>query len=184
MLVYLLTNQVNGKYYVGKTVSFKLHKYLSNKRWHARQDATVGRNEPLIRAMRKYGVESFSEEILSIGRDKEHLSLLEKLWIILLDSRNPEVGYNILSGGENQYQPTCSEDTKRKISLANKGRKPKPYVRTEEHKRQTSLRFKGRKRKEGEHRGGRQKGYFVDEAGRESRRQGALKRWERRVSIS
>jgi len=189
MLIYILTNLVNGKYYVGKTKMENLHHYLSQKRCQVRKAASIGRTDPIISAMRKYGIENFSSEILSQTDTHEQLCELEKLWILALDCRNPKIGYNIMAGGEHVYRKPCAEETKRKIGLANKGRKPVPYIRTEKHRQQISERVKGK------HYG---KGIphphvVVSDAGREVRRQCALAQWQdparrpdknRRVSIS
>lgn len=144
MQVYLLINEVNGKYYVGKTVSKNLNKYLSVKRWAARHNKNLGM--PLVRAMRKHGVENFSTSVLAKVDNPAQLLELEKVWIIALDSRNPRYGYNVCAGGIGTTGLACSEERKQKIGLANKGRTPKGYVRTEEHKRQLRERMKGNRR--------------------------------------
>lgn len=135
MQVYLLTNLVNGRYYVGRTVNPDLHDYLSVKRWAARHDKVP--SMPLIRAMRKYGVENFKAEVLTTTDSIKQLDELERLWIAVLDAQH--FGYNVAAGGSGASRP-CSEDTKRKIGIANKGRKPAGYVRTEKHKQQLSER--------------------------------------------
>lgn len=171
MLVYILTNLVNGKYYVGKTVLSNLRKYLSTKKWQARKGL---RTQPLLAAMRKYGFENFEAEVLSIATTREELCELEKLWILLLDCRNPKIGYNILAGGEHVYRAPCTEETRRKMRLAAVGRKPLPYVRTEAHGKQISNRITGTHYGKGiPH-----KTYNISEAGREARRQAALKQWQ------
>lgn len=140
MQVYLLTNLINGKYYVGKTVSKNLTRYLSGKRWAARHGQC--RTMAIVNAMAKHGVDNFSSSVLAVAASREQLDALERLWIIVLDSRNSAIGYNISAGGGGASRP-CSEETKRRIGIANKGRKPKIYVRTEEHRQQLRDRMQG-----------------------------------------
>jgi group I intron endonuclease len=133
MQVYLITNLATGKYYVGKTVSANLNRYLSVKRWAARHGQVKGM--PIVASMAKHGIESFVTQTLAQAESAEQLDMLERLWIAALDALNPNVGYNISAGGGGSRR-SCSLATKRKIGLANKGRKPKGYIRTEKHRQQ------------------------------------------------
>jgi group I intron endonuclease len=144
MYVYLLTNKINGKYYVGKTSNKNLNSYLSKKRWDARYRPDM--SIPVIRAMAKYGVDNFLVDILAIPITIEELNILERIWIIILDSRNPLFGYNVWPGGDiGRLGIPCSEEAKLKIGIANKGRKPVGYVRTELHRKQLRNRMLGNK---------------------------------------
>lgn len=145
MQVYLLTNLINGKYYVGKTVNPNLRQYLTNNKfWAATSDKgkKYWHRMPIIAALRKYGIENFTAEVLTRATNDDELNMFERLWITALDSRNPAIGYNLSAGGEGMRFPK-SEDAKRKIGLANKGRKPKGYKRTELHLQQRRDAMKG-----------------------------------------
>jgi len=133
---------VNGKYYVGQTKKKDLHKYFTFKKWCAR----TGRSNhmPVIYAIAKYGWENFTVDILALPKTMEQMNDLERAWIIVLNSRNPELGYNLAIGGGKVCIP-LSEETKAKIGAANKGRKPKGYIRTELHRQQLRDRMKGNK---------------------------------------
>ena len=168
--VYLLENTVNGKYYVGKTVSHSLNSYLSVKRWAARHGKA--QNMPVVRAMQKYGISAFRATVLVTADSAESLSELERLWIIVLDARNPHIGYNISAGGGGARRP-CSLETRLKIGRANKGRKPVGYARTAEHSQQVRERMKGNK-----HGKGRGLGHAVSAEEREKHRQNAIKQWD------
>ena len=146
MLIYILENTVNGKYYVGKTRSNNLHDYLSVKRWGARHGKIKGM--PVVAAMAKYGIDKFEARILTTAETDEQLNQLERLWIAVLNARDPKIGYNIAPGGEAVRSGPLSEEHKKKIGLANKGRRPKPYVRTAKHRQQISDRSKGKKASE------------------------------------
>lgn len=92
--IYCITNQINGKQYVGKTV------YSVTKRFqeHCR-DSKKERCEkrPLYDAMNKYGTENFIvEELLEC--DNLELDSYEKLYIEKLDTYKN--GYNATIGGD------------------------------------------------------------------------------------
>jgi len=144
MFVYLLTNKINGKYYVGKTTHRNLNSYLSAKRCFANKNKNIGM--PIVKAMSEFGVDNFTVEVLSTPSSVEEMDNVEKLWIILLDSRKKELGYNVcLGGGTGRLGVKTSQETKDKIGLANKGRKPKGYIRKALHKQQLRDRMKGNK---------------------------------------
>lgn len=113
-IIYLLTNKVNGKIYIGQT-SVGLE-----ERWRGHCSSAVsGSNYHLHNAIRKYGPDAFIKEVL------EHTTVVEVndreiYWIAELQAR--EHGYNMTDGGEGMRGWSPSEDTRIKISLANKGR--------------------------------------------------------------
>lgn len=109
--IYLATCLENNKVYVGQT-----HAYLSKRRW-----AHINRKDYddfFHRALRKYGVRSFQWEILNQVETKQGANNLERLWIILLRSRDREFGYNLTAGGDGSFGHLQSEDTKRKRSVS------------------------------------------------------------------
>ena len=85
--IYKTTNKVNGKVYIGQ------HKGEFNQRY-------LGSGKLLKRAVQKYGVESFSVELLSYCLTKQELDSLEKEYIEFYDSTNINIGYNIAFGGQ------------------------------------------------------------------------------------
>jgi hypothetical protein len=50
-------------------------------------------------AIRKYGKDAFSHEVLEICHDLEVANLAEECWIEFYDTRNPEKGFNLAKGG-------------------------------------------------------------------------------------
>ncbi len=86
MIVYKTTNLINGKIYVGKD--------------EGRNPGYLGSGDILKKAIEKYGKENFKKEILEICNIQEQLCEREKFWIKKLDARNPEIGYNIMEGGQ------------------------------------------------------------------------------------
>ena len=90
--IYCIKNKVNGKCYVGKTLS------SIEKRFHEhcceRHRST---ERPLYRAMNKYGIENFEVNLLE-ECDYRTLSEREAYWISQLDTYNN--GYNATLGGD------------------------------------------------------------------------------------
>ncbi len=94
MLIYQVTNLLNGKIYVGQTtktleVRFAQHMQLNRKR----------SCRLLQLAIRKYGALNFVIEALQCAIHKGYLNELESYWIKKLESFGPK-GYNLTSGGD------------------------------------------------------------------------------------
>jgi len=134
--IYLITNHINGKYYVGKTRK-PVHLRLLE---HVKVALGKERNyrSHLQGAMRKHGPDKFAIEVLATAESEKQANALEKLWIIALRATEQSVGYNISGGGDGFSDPTGS--IKRKISETLKGRKLSP-----ERCKQISLCVRGRK---------------------------------------
>ena len=111
-IIYKTTNLVNGKIYIGQD-RYNNPKYL-------------GSGTALCNAIKKYRRKNFKKEILE-QCTLEELNEREVYWITFYDSMNPEVGYNLTSGGKQRC--FFSEESKKKISDGNKGK-----IRTEEFK--------------------------------------------------
>ena len=112
--IYKITNQTNGKIYIGQTKN-PSHRWSAHK-CEAKRDKL---QLPIYHAFRKYGIESFSFEIIEICENLEKANEMEVKHITEYDSRNPDNGYNVSPGGLN-FEMT--EETKKKISDGNKGK--------------------------------------------------------------
>lgn len=114
-LIYLLA--INGKPYIGQTKQtfeqrLKGHKKTSKNPNDSSYDL------PLYRAIRKYGWEKLTPEIMENDIDDTELNDREIFYISLYDTMIPK-GYNMTSGG-NQLM-VCSNETKEKMRItANK----------------------------------------------------------------
>lgn len=90
MVIYLVTNKINGKKYVGQTI-----RPLS-ERWkdHCRaKDKNYFHN-----AIRKYGADNFTREVIDTAETVEELDEKEIYWIAKLNTLFPN-GYNLKEGG-------------------------------------------------------------------------------------
>lgn len=92
MVVYKITNKINGRSYVGITrhdAIFRIRNHFSVKRSGA----------PLLKkAMLKHGIKNFEWSVIDIASSIDELCKKEVLWIKKLKTMAPR-GYNILPGG-------------------------------------------------------------------------------------
>lgn len=127
MVIYLTTNLINGKKYIGRD-SKNDPKYF-------------GSGHALLRAMKKYGKHNFKKEIIEECASFDELERREEYWLNYYDAGGSEEFYNMhnhSSGGAlgmNITQETrkklrdlnlgkkLSEETKRKMSESTKGKK-------------------------------------------------------------
>lgn len=115
--VYLVSCSATPKRYIGIT-SRSVAKRWKRHLWQAR-----GRKKTLLhRAISKYGPSSFSIEILEECPDRPSLNAAERRHIRELGTIFP-LGYNLTEGGEGTSGYLHSDETKIKVSIANKGRK-------------------------------------------------------------
>jgi group I intron endonuclease len=93
--IYRITNNSNGKLYIGQT------QRTTEQRWAAHiQVANQGKDLFFYRAVRKYGAENFTLDEIATCGTKQWANFLEKMWILLLNTTNPDAGYNSTKGGE------------------------------------------------------------------------------------
>lgn len=85
--IYMTTNLINGKKYIGK------HKGELN-------DPYLGSGTLLLRAIKKYGKENFKKDILYISKDEKENNIKEKEFIKVYNAVNDNNFYNIHEGGD------------------------------------------------------------------------------------
>ena len=90
--IYQITNDINGKIYIGKTERSIEERFAEHCRSCLRQEAE---QRPLYRAMRKYGTEHFHIELLEKTDFPEER---ETYWIE--QKRSYKEGYNATLGGD------------------------------------------------------------------------------------
>lgn len=151
--IYKITNQINGKIYIGKTIlpiekRLKRHFYLAAKKV----------NRYLYDAINKYGKVNFIIELI----EECEYDLANEREIYYIDSyksNNKEFGYNMTIGGDGGRMPEeslkkmilkktgmkLSEEHKLKISKANKGRNPHEWSEESKMKLSNSLKKSGHK---------------------------------------
>jgi group I intron endonuclease len=107
--VYLITNRVNRKIYVGQTTvtsakRFSTHVMMARRNPH----------QDIDRAIRKYGKNNFIVSLLSYADSQEELNRLEIRYIAELRSHLSDIGYNRTFGGRNNGRWT--DQAKQKLS--------------------------------------------------------------------
>lgn len=114
MIVYLVTNRVNGKVYVGQISC--VGKTLA-KRW--REHQLYPANSHFASALKKYGVANFETTVLYEAKMVQELNAMETFFIVLYQSHKPENGYNqAISGGAPMLGRKHSMETRGKISAS------------------------------------------------------------------
>lgn len=98
--VYKITNNINNKLYVGITSRKRVNDRWSQHRCMGKTEYE-GDNSLLHKAMRKYGVDCFSFEVIE-EVDNSLLFEREKYWIAYYNSKTPN-GYNLTDGGERTF---------------------------------------------------------------------------------
>jgi group I intron endonuclease len=95
-IIYLITNRVNGKKYVGQSVG-KLR-----ARWKGHKRAACRVNPPcaIHKAIRKYGLDAFTVDVIS-EYSEDCLDFAEIFFIKLFNTYGKH-GYNMTAGGESQ----------------------------------------------------------------------------------
>ena len=148
MIIYKITNLLNGKIYIGKTIQ-PIHKRFSKHKVFR-----PGYISYITRAINKYGEENFKIEAIYNAEAWENLFELEKYFIENMNSKHPN-GYNMTDGGEGNnggifpesakkilreknLGKKLSEETKKKIGDGSRGKKM-----SEEFKRNLSKMRKG-----------------------------------------
>ncbi len=113
MLIYKATNRINGKVYVGQTTS-------DNLRIRIGRHMSYG-TQYFPRALRQYGIESFTFEIIDRASTQPELNAKEKQWIAALNSMCPN-GYNLTAGGFGTSGWKASDEVRAKVSAAKRGK--------------------------------------------------------------
>ena len=113
--IYLITNLVPGKVYVG--MSSNIHRRWLDHRNKLRKGTHP--NPHLQSAWVRYGESEFRFEVLQVELDLTKLQELERHYINHLRALNPDYGYNLSSGGSINY--IRSPETRARMSAAHKG---------------------------------------------------------------
>ena len=120
MIVYKVTNRINGKVYIGQTVQ------TLEQRWKQHCCKSSG-CKALHLAIEKYGSENFTVEQIDVACDREELNQKEQYWIQHYNSLSPN-GYNLTAGGDGCPGYAHSDETKELLSALKAGRPGVPHT--------------------------------------------------------
>ena len=116
--IYLYTNKINGHQYIGQTNN--LQKRFNGHRSDSFNINSHSYNYPLHNAIRKYGIENFSFEVLESGLTQEQANERERFWIKEKKTHISQGGYNITYGGDGHAVEKLSwEELKNKGKIFN-----------------------------------------------------------------
>ena len=139
--IYLITNRINGKQYVGQTSRSLKRRFYE----HSRHKSAIGK------AIKKYGRENFTIETIDVCETFEMANEREQYWIAFYGCVAPN-GYNLTEGGKNGAR---SEETCRKLSIIakkNGSRPPVPPKKVSLKKQQTPEQIHAKRVKAGQRR--------------------------------
>ena len=120
MLIYKATNLENGKVYVGQTK----RSLEVRKKQHLYDASSCRLNTYFHKAIRKYGVDKFTWEIIAECSTRETLIRFEIKAIAYYKEREAGV-YNLTDGGEGLTGYVASAETRRKIGLKSRRKRSK-----------------------------------------------------------
>lgn len=106
MIIYKVTNNVNGKIYIGQTIRTIDERISEHQR---KKNSLIGK------AIKRYGIESFTIESIETVTTIEMLNNREIYWIKHFKCMVPN-GYNQCVGGNNTMGFTHREESKQKMS--------------------------------------------------------------------
>ena len=145
--IYVITNLINNKMYIGQAKQYKIngycHGYLGRWKSHLAELKMTDKGCRILNnAMKKYGVENFSVELVLSCKLNE-IDWFEQFCISYFETLHPN-GYNIRSGGKDGYHCQNSRELMRQKKLgSNNHNFGKP--RTAETKQKISFAKKGDK---------------------------------------
>lgn len=114
--VYVITNLVNNKIYIGKTNKTPENR-LRRHFYGSAKSSTY-----LARAIVKHGRDVFVVRSLVEVDSDEEASKLEKFFIRCLESTNSEIGYNLTLGGDGICGYKHTEASKKQCGISNIGK--------------------------------------------------------------
>lgn len=117
-IIYMHTNKLNGKFYIGQTCQSLEKRAGSNGESYRGCDR-------FYQAIKEYGWNNFEHTVLFSGLSSDEANALEELLITSVRSYDPSIGYNIAMGGsgmtsERSKALWAKPEYRARISEANK----------------------------------------------------------------
>ena len=97
--IYKITNNINNKIYIGK----KVGNTFDETYW--------GSGTKLKNAIKEFGIHNFTKEVIEWCSTMDILRDRERYWIKCLNSRDPNIGYNIKKGREDRKLNSHNQET-------------------------------------------------------------------------
>lgn len=103
--IYKITNLINGKIYIGK------------RKGSSFDDAYWGSGIKFTKALQEFGKSNFKRELVEWCSTEDILREREHYWIDTLNSRDPNIGYNMKKGYESNEKSDYTKNNSQIISL-------------------------------------------------------------------
>jgi len=135
MFLYVVTNLVNGKQYVGIAIDYE-------RRW---REHRCGHGSKLVyQAVKKYGAKNLDFKVICKGTEA-YVKEMEVRAIRMLNTM-AHSGYNLTEGGEGSTGWKASDETRKKMSKAHIGKVCGPHKEATKQKiREVRVRYKREK---------------------------------------
>lgn len=122
-IVYKTTNLINGKWYIGKHTTDNI------------EDGYLGSGQHLKSAIKKYGKENFTREIL-VFCDSEEEAYIKEAELVTMEVVNDPNSYNKMPGGEGGQKRLTNEELKEHKRESNRNWKEVNHEREREWKQE------------------------------------------------
>lgn len=134
--LYTITNQVNGKQYIGISINVA-RRWLEHKCGHG--------SKLVYQAKKKYGIEALKFDILCEGCEED----IKNLEVAIIEKHNTVApgGYNLTLGGEGSVGWRHSENTRNKMSEDRRGEGNAMFGRSHSEKTRKKIASKAKGRK-------------------------------------
>lgn len=142
-IIYKLTSP-SGKIYIGRT-----HNFDDRMTQHKHEAFIRKKDYPLYRAIRKYGWDNFTKEIIATAPNEKNAQILEETLIIKYDSVNRGYNSTYIGGGGDIWRGKPEKQKKmfrKKMSRITAGKKNGMYGKkqSEEAREKQRQKAKGR----------------------------------------
>jgi group I intron endonuclease len=114
--IYKITNAINNKLYIGKSSYSSINKLKC--RYKKDMQRKLSRPRLIIKAMIKYGIDSFVFECIHDNVLQHEINELEIYYIAAYDANNILHGYNLTIGGEGTVGYKWNDESRKKLSTA------------------------------------------------------------------
>jgi group I intron endonuclease len=127
MHIYKFTHIETGRCYIGQTIQTPNQRRLE----HIADSRHTTRTYHFHNALRKYGIDAFTFEIIDSAETIEDLNRLEEKYVLLFDSINN--GYNIRTPGNNKTHSSASIERMKEAQRAAHARRREQNNGVEKH---------------------------------------------------
>ncbi len=143
-ICYKITNTINGKLYIGQTrqsLESRWKQHIGYATWNLSTEQNIN---ILHKALKKYGIDAFTIEIIGTTTSPEEINLMEQQYIDYYQSHfGTNKGYNMTLGGEGTIGYIFTEADRLKMSLAQLGKIHGPHTKETKQKMSDTKKAKG-----------------------------------------